>query len=444
MRDSDKRGRHLFRDFLTVSVGNGAGALAGFAALVTVSRYLTPEDFGLFSLLVAFMTVLVSMLDLGIPTAATRFTAELIESRPGRAAAFLRAALVIRIASVLFVAMFCWFFSGTISVALTGESSNTGLVRLALAGTVAMSVSSFGNAVFQSLRRFVYLALYAVTSNIVRLLAIVAIGVSGSLAVSSGLATYSLAPLAGVVLVAVAAHKWLSYPSERNDNTRVFSSILSFNKWLAVVFVSDAIATRVGMLVLVHLRGNQDVAIYSAAMQTSLMMPLVLFSFLSVFLPRVSSVFTRSELISYLKQSVSISVAVGIFFLPMIVFAEPLVTTTFGTDYYASGEVLKIMTVAFLINLLVNPMTTLLYRLNRTGVVAMLALPNLALTVTGSWILAPGYGATGVAMAGLFATGAWALAMSTAVVITLNGTPERIAAVEMKDYIDGERIEICE
>ena len=86
---------------------------------------------------------------------------------------------------------------------------------------------------------------------------------------------------------------------------------------------------------------------------------------------------TRSELWTYIKHSVSVSTGIGILFIPFVIFSSQIVEMIFGIEYSASGVVMRILIMGFMINLIVNPLYTILYPLNKTRAIAALSVPNL-------------------------------------------------------------------
>jgi O-antigen/teichoic acid export membrane protein len=290
---------------------------------------------------------------------------------------------------------------------LLGDTSYTDVMRLAFLGTLFMSIGIFGNVIFQTWLQFNRMAIYAIVTNGARLAAIAVLAAAGVLGVKSGVVAYAMAPLLGLVMIVFSVNRMLFKPVSQPDNSGVMRDIFHFNKWLAVAFTCDAVTTRVGILILAYVRGGGDVAIFAAAMQISLVLPLLLFSLISVLLPRVSMMKTREEFMNYLKQAVSTSALLGTLFIPLIIFAGPVVNLIYGSVYAESATILRILLLSFIINLVVNPLYTILYPMNKTFLVAMLAVPNLVGTALVTYFMAVSHGALGAAYANLLVTAVW-------------------------------------
>ena len=394
-----------------VTVGNGLGALLGFTSLVVVARTMPQSEFGLFSLLIIMMTMIVSVTDFGIPITAVRFSAPLVENNPKKAAAFLQTAFIIRFIVSVIVALAGLLFAPSIAKLLTGDENLAGVVRLAFLGTLLMSIGIFGNSIFQAWQQYVRLAIYSIFSNLSRLITILIISAAGYLSIRSGVIAYSLAPLIGMIMIISIGKQYLFHRASKKYRAVTFSKIAGFNKWLAIAFACDALTTRVNVLVLAHFRETEQVAIFAVAMQVSLAIPIILFSFISVLIPQASQLNTYYELKMYLKKSVTISTGVSSLFIPVIIFSDSIVQIIYGHQYAESGQVLRIMLLTFTISFIVYPIYTVLFPMNKTRTIAILAIPHLAGMIIITYLLVPELGALGAAYAYLMVSASWSIVM---------------------------------
>ena len=161
------------------------------------------------------------------------------------------------------------------------------------------------------------------------------------------------------------------------------------------------IILRLDVFMLTSMRTSEDVAFYVGANQLAYLFPIVTGSITQALLPKVTSISSREALGGYVGRVLRVVPWILLVFVPLILLAGPIVRALYGERSVDSIPIFRILLVGFMISVMVNPMSLILYALNRAELLALLNGLQLVLNVSLNLWLIPSLGAEGAAVSSL-------------------------------------------
>src|SRR3989344_251695 len=343
----------------------------GFASLVLLSRGLGPENYGTFAAVTSLMSIIAGFTDLGMTAALSRFVPRLKTARGNKADKFIN--VVFRIEIILGLAILVLGFTLKDFISATVFSGNVpvNLVMLGILGAFGVSMSAYVSAVFQGLQKFISLSLYGLAHAAAKFLLVLSLFVFNELKSLSAVMVYSLVP---VVLFFVGL---LNLPrSGRTFNFSVseetFKELFNFSKWVMLSFFATSLIGRIDIVLLTHFRTTKEVGVYSAAFQLATIVPILISSLSAIILPRASEFGDKKVLKKFVKKVALLSLFLILVLSPGLVLADFFVPLVFGDKYILSIEPFRIIYLGFLVALFVNPMSLILYALDKAYALTLL------------------------------------------------------------------------
>lgn len=378
--------------------GNLLNAAIGFAAMMLISRVLAEDRFGLFSVALAVMTVSTGLADLGIGTGLVRFASRALDKDREQADIVFKAAYRVEVAISLLVVVIGWLIAPTVA-AFLGKGTELVLpIRLGFIGAGAMSMLSFVTAVFQSWQQFAALSAVNIFGNIFKITAIIWLWQSAKLQEIPALAVYAAAPaLALVIGFAIMPRDWMNRPTTPQIN-QAYRQLFAFNKWLTVSYLINSLITRIDVFVLARTKELAVVGIYSLGFQLAQIFPILIGSIVTVLLPQVSRMSTGEEFSRFFRKSLVISALFLVALVPMIIIIDPVIKTLLPA-YVDSIGIFRLLFAGFAINIIFNPLSTVLLAKDRPQLITVTNAIQLIVAIAANIILVPVYGAYGAAYA---------------------------------------------
>ncbi len=388
------------RNSAIVFAGHLLTAGLGFIAVLVVSRTLGPANFGLFSAAQAVILVVSGVADLGLSVTMVRFVARDLPVDEQRAHLTLQTATGVRLVIALLIVLLSWpLAQATVRWGLGGQGSPA-FACLALIGAAATLTLNFQVAIFQAYQRFLRLSAWTVGMNVLKLALVAGLWWLGWLRAGSALVAYVLATAVAVLVAWLfLPRRFLRQPAAIGERRAALSSLFGFSKWVTVGYVAGMLMSRVDIFLLAHFRGSEEVGLYSAAFQLAMIFPLLAGVLFTVLLPHVSQMQGKAQLQPFLRRTLAVSGIGLLLALPAVLFAGPLVHLLFSARYAASAGIFQVLCLNFVLALVTQPLSTVLYATDRPDAMAAVASLQLALAVAGNWLLVPRYGGLGAAWA---------------------------------------------
>ena len=388
----------LTKDMGIVIAGNGVAMIAGMAFTVILSRHLGPADFGVLSTAMAVMAVAAGVSTLGLQTAMVRFVAPL-RNEDVEAARFIQGftlALVLVLASL--VAIGGLLFAGPLAGVILGDPSLAWIIRFSFFGAFGVALTVYVSATLQAYQAFVKLAAFTIALSASRILVVLMLLSMGVLTLKSGLVTISVVPIVLVILGIVLLPKAVLSLSRTAQQGKRAAEYLSFSKWTSISFLLTMAMAHIDVIMVAHFREAGEVGIYAAAVRLAMVMNLFIASVVTALLPEVSKMKDREQFIVFIRKFTKIAVpGTALLLVIALVLAGPATTLIYGAAYADSTSLFQILAAGLAVSFIVNPISLILYALDRPELLTGIHFAQLALAVAGYWFITPMFGVTGAA-----------------------------------------------
>ncbi len=400
MREEDSKSiPGIFRATGLVLVGNMAGSLMGFGVGLLAIRNLSPAEFGLLSLAIAVMGLLSQGMELGLTTGFVKFAAQYFKEQREKASLILLVAFKSRLVSGILLLGIGYLLADSIGRYIFRIENIEPLLRLSFLGGFGLLMFGFTRGVLQARQWFGRYSLQGLMPNFFRLVVFAFLLFLGLMSLRNVLLAYVLSPIACFIV------SWFIIPRDflkaRGESREAFWEIFHFSKWVTLSNVATMIILRLDVFMLTSMKTSEEVAFYMGASQLAYIFPIISGSITQALLPKATSLSTSRELRDYVRGGMKVTPWVLLIFVPMIFAAGPIVEGLYGNQYEHSIPVFRILIVAYMIGVMVNPMSLLLYTLNRAELLAILNSLQLLVNFTMNLWLIPAYGAMGAAISSL-------------------------------------------
>lgn len=334
---------------ITSTFINGVLGLLFFAVL---ARSLGPDDFGLFSICIATLTLLADIGDFGANTTLINFVSKYIKENREKAFKFMKLALEAKLLSGFIFIFFGLIFAPFIANKILLKPEITIPLQLTSIGIIFALLFNFVTYNLQALQKFKSWGIVNIFANSLRLILLFVLIGTLSLNLNSIVIIYIASLLFGVIVGSFFLPlKFLSVRNEFSVNPDFFR----FSKYVAIFIILAAISSRLDTFISARLLSKAEVGVYSVANQLSSIIPQLVFAIASVIAPKLKSYTEASQALNYLKkvQFLCIGIAIlSLFILPAASFLIPLV---YGTQYQQSVQLFFILFCAQLLFLIAIP-----------------------------------------------------------------------------------------
>jgi len=342
--DSARGGFFLF-------TGNAFQLIVLAIGSIIVARLLGPENYGLLSLSLVIPLTLVGLIDLGVNSALTRFSAKLrAEGKAQLVAGMLKSGFLLKLLIGIAMSTTCFIFSDALATHVLNRPGMGFLVRLASALILFEAIFVTLNSAFIGLDRMEGSALIMNAQSIAKtalspLLVVLGFSVVGALA--GHITSYMIASLAGSLIFS-KYYKGLG----KSSNTSFSSNIKVLLHYGFPLYLSTLIPLVRGQyqtVILAFFTSNVEIGNLHIAINLSTMMNVLIFP-LTVLFPAFSKVSLNSN---ELKKAFTLAVKyTALFTVPATVLvatlSKDLVYTLYGHSYRSAPTFLSLYILTFL------------------------------------------------------------------------------------------------
>jgi len=413
-----------------IFVGTALGMLLAFLSKVMLVRYITPSEYGIFSLGLVFFNIFVVVSRLGLHQGTPRFIAyyrgkEDNERLTAVAYSSIKIALF---ASILF-ALCLFFTSNFISTDFIRDQALATPLKIFAIAIPFLTLISIFNLIFQGFERATPSVYFSILQSV---LFVALLGLVIVLSLSFLSIIYALVASMVFTFLAFAIYTFRKNPLPQSspggesflslfkgfwgmggrhtneDETRsVARELLFFSLPVLGSSILWRIMTWMDTLMLGYFVASDRVGLYNGAVPLAHLLPVVLGSFMFLYLPLASQFYARNQK-EELKRIYQV-LAKWIFiialpvFLILLLFPEAVLGFIFGTAYIEAAGALQVLAIGYFILVCFGINTHTLTVMGRTRFVMWSTLigvvPNIVLNI----LLIPRMGILGAAIATAFA-----------------------------------------
>lgn len=380
------------KDSFISSTGQITSAILGAIFFALTARFLGPKEFGVFSLALASAVIIKDLLGPAIGANILRFVPAQTDRKIGYQ--YIKYAILILIGYYAIVSPIFIIFNRFFSFVIFNQYFFA-LIPLTIAMAMSFSLASFISSLLQAEKMFFHDSVFTMAQPMVRLILVSIIYSAGLLSIQS-LMVLNITAYVAVSIVA------LNFFSPEIFAGKITSPVIhATNKFLPLMAVS------VGTSTITDRMNLYITNFYSGAIQVSLLSVVgALFtptkqiggSMGNVLGSRFASFQTREEAYEYLQKAVALSAVMASGLITTMIFAEPLISIMYGSEFMDAVPIFQIYTIAYAFFIFQVPFSSmLLYFKGRSDVMAGVSFINLIITLVSNIILIPMYGVIGAA-----------------------------------------------
>lgn len=388
------------KDLLTVLIGNGLGAGLGFAASVLIARGLGPEQFGLFSIALVVMAIAYQFSDFGIGTSLVRFFSSHLQHDKARADLTLKISLKMRLFVTAVVFVIGFLSAESLSNNVFGKPELVFLLKLAFVGALGTSLVGYVLSTLQARQSFIKFTLVNLLTPFAKLALIGILFLTHKLNLLSAFTTVVTIPFMVLIIGSLVIPK--DFLRARGNEREAVKELFHYSKWIMVSIVFVTLFGRLDVLMLAYFKDASTVGIYSAAFTLSLIIVLLLSSLVTVLLPRVMTLTTKSQLKDYIRKVLKLDAIIIVFLSPLFVLSKPVIVLLYGPEFVQSFVIFNVLLISFMIVLVTNTTGLVLHSIGKPQVSSYTNIIKSGFNFALNYMLIPLYGALGAAFATLF------------------------------------------
>jgi O-antigen/teichoic acid export membrane protein len=403
--DSARGGFFLFS-------GTALSSIILAISVVLLGRFLGPELYGQYSLVIVIPTLLLLFTDLGMNAGITKFVASLRkEGKDAQAAAIISHGMLFRIGIGLVISVVSIVFANYFAL-LINRPDLTFYVQIASVSLIFQVIYSAANSAFVGLDQSENFALSSNVQAILRTISQVALvilgfGITGALIGYIG--GFVVASIFGVVLLFYRFLKHNRFQKKSSEQTNYSSSLKLLSRYGMPVYVSVVLVGFFPLyqqLVLAFFASDAAIGNFRAAYNFAMLLTIILTAISTALLPAFSKLEASPELVNaFFKRANKYTTLIIVPITTLVVlFSTPIVQFLYGSQYTTAPLFLSLSCLLyFLVGIGYLTLTSVFNGLSKTRLTMNVTLINFVILIALSPILALAYDVVGVIVAYLIA-----------------------------------------
>jgi len=386
------------QDLLKVLSGNIVSQGIGFLSIVIISRDLGPEQYGVFSLFIAIFTISIQIADFGVSTSYIKYVSENLQ----KAKEIFQTVVLSKLVLSLAIIFILFFLSSLISLYFFGTSEYAHVIEF-----ISLSVFFhvfFGVVVshFQAIQKIKVFTLLNISHQFLKFISILFIAVMFNHQNHLEGFVLSYAYMVVFILFAILVGNVKKLNQIKAFHFYHFAAIYKLGFWIFLSSLATVVMMRLDMMMLQKMSNANEVGFYSVAMNLALIFPLITTSLVTTLLPKLDLFLKEKSIKEYIFKILSnIKYIIGIL-LFLEIISPLLIRLLFGNDYIESVLVFQILIVAFAFGILINPISLVMYSIDKAYLLTLLNWIQLPLNYVGNLLLIPLMQAEGAAISTTF------------------------------------------
>ena len=356
----------IAKSSIIVFIGVLLSKLLSYFYKIIVARNFGPETYGIFTLALIVIGVLITLASLGLPEGLLRFVALYKGQKDIKKATYLfKFSLIAIFISSIFFSILLYVFAEQLSINFFHNADLTIYLKVL---SLTIPLSALTSIFLSVLKGFQKVALYSFIVNIfhntlkvVLLFLFIIIGFKDKSLVYS----YFFSALGVLVISYLGVKSYLkkiTAPEEINKNTKkkVLSELIVYS-W-PIIFLG-AITTLfywIDSIVIGHFKGTAEVGFYNVVFTIVTLFGIAPELFMQLFFPIIVEHFSKNNLVTIREISKQVSKWIFIINVPllllMLLFPGAIINILFGADYLSGKNALIILAVGNFIGSLTIPL----------------------------------------------------------------------------------------
>jgi O-antigen/teichoic acid export membrane protein len=382
------------QDLLKVLSGNIIAQGIGFLAIIIISRDLGPKQYGVFSLLLAIFTVAVQISDFGVSTSYVKYVSENIL----KAKEIFVTVILSKVILSLLVITTLYFSAGLISDFFFESREYKRLIEIIAIAILFHAFFAVIVSHIQAVQNFKIFAYLNIAHNFLKLLSviIVAFAFSQEKHMEYFIITYAFVVVTLILVISLKNYKLFRYIKQFDFN--YFIQIYKLGFWVFLSSLAVMVIMRLDMMMLQKMSTSLEVGYYSVAMNLAMIFPLITASLVTTLLPKMDEFLKNHTVKVYVLRVLSKTKYVVAILIVMELLSPFVIKLLFGEQYAESISVFQILLVAFTFGVIINPISLVMYSINKVYLLTIMNWVQLPLNYFGNLLLIPIWQADGAAV----------------------------------------------
>ena len=375
--------KNLIKKSIMVGIGNITGLGLAFLFMTVLALWMSQEEYGKIRYILSVVSLLTTLVAIGLPSAMTRFLAKYYNQDIERNSYF---------SNIIFIFLISLLITEFFTAVLFPQDP---MILIVLLG-YSVPLIYFG--ITRGLMEYIKFSIFRILRNLIKLLFLAIVFLCFGLTKISVLLIYSFS---GWIVIFFLEIIWKS-------NIKFNIKFLSKNKIKNIIYYSIpvfittlaySVIMQTPLIFLKYFGDYQNVAIYSLALTLSLVYGFVPGAILTVSMPKIASLKDLRRRLNIFIQSIYIIIISGILLLiPTIFFGQWVIVLIFKERYSLSYLPFVILSIGAIFAGIRNAYSSLWEGGGRPIFSAYDTIGGAASAILFSAILVPRYGAIGAAL----------------------------------------------
>ena len=375
-----------------------------FIVNLVLMKYSSIQDFGLFSIYVTFLGLGQQFSDFGINQGIIKYYSLYKTQNFERANAFLDFGFKIKFMLAFSLSLIYLLLVYPTANYVYTDTHITPLFIAAI-GTFGASLLDFIQSVFQAKQDYKTMAITKILEGFLKLSGLFLLFALKEFTIVKTFWIYTTVPLI-VFLIAFTMYKPVKTAYDKKD---IFRELYGFSKWIFLASITTMIMARLDILMLSFFNVNDfaKIAIYSAGIKLCVPLQVAATSMITVFFPKAMEIKDKSEAKGFIFSTLKITLPLSIGFIMFSVLVKIFIPVIFP-NYVESLPIFYILVFAFILNLIGNPITIIIFAINQQKKAVVINIIQFFINIIANIILYYYFSVIGIAFGTLitFVTGA--------------------------------------
>lgn len=385
----------LFKNVLTVFSGESLARVIGLITTWILVRHLTPDEYGIFSILDMIAGVSAGLITTGFNWSMVKSVASNKED-PATAWYIAGAVLKVEIIYGLVIALGLFFGADLISRRLFHKPELLFYIRLCSIGVLGNILFTYRNAVFQAFMKFRLRAFFTIGHSFCYLCIILLFLLRDQFNIRIISIVYVSLPLT-ISLIAIVSLRDGFQKARKGRLIDFLSSMGSNYGWLLSYTLCLWFVGQFHIMILSRYFPMQEVGLYGFAYKIYGLSLMIMYSIKTVLLPTFSGIKEKSALRRSFSKTFKVTAAISVCFLLSIPFLGYFVLFFAGDRYTDATTILQILIFGTATSTLLSPPVNILFALDKFKLIALGGLIFIMINVVGQLTITPIYGGFGAA-----------------------------------------------
>ncbi|PIN77169.1 hypothetical protein COV15_02920 [Candidatus Woesearchaeota archaeon CG10_big_fil_rev_8_21_14_0_10_34_12] len=394
-----------------VLVGLSLSKIFTYLYRIIVARYFGPEVYGVFSLALIILNLFLAAASLGLSDGILRFVSiSRGKKQSKKIEHIIKFSLIASIVSSITASVILFIFSEYISITLL---HNPQLISYLKIFSFMIPFSVLSNIFLSSLRAYEKINLYSFLQNILQpgirlvfLILLIFLGIqSNPVAYSYVLSAIIFLGMAYFVFKYGLPKIFINSPMRIKERKELSRNLIRYSWPIIFTGVISSFLWWIDSLFIGYFMNVADVGIYNSAIPIVALLAIAPELFMQLFSPMINRAYSKSDFSLIRELTKQVSKWILIINLPafilMLVFPGILINLLFGQEYIGAEFSLRVLAIGGIISSVFGICSYLLSMLGKSKLILIDLLMVSMLNILLNFLLIPGYGIGGAAIATL-------------------------------------------